>query len=326
MNSLFKEDFLMNTNVEQQIYGTDVEYVYHNAYKQIEELENKLSFFIASSEIAKINEYAGKSAVSISKETMSILKTAAQFNSVSNGAFDITLAPIINLWRSYEKKGKIPNQNEITEKLKLCGMEYLELDEKNQSAYLKSEGSAIDLGGIAKGYTADMCLEYYKKMGIKKAFVNLGGNVKAMNTVTDKKWVVGLQDPEEERGICFAAMSISNHSIVTSGDYERCFKVNDKQYHHLIDGRTGYPVQKKLKSVSVVHDNSMIADALSTAIFVSGLTEGLDLVKIFPQAGVVIVGEDRQVYISENLKDHFHIIDEDQKYQFQFLNLEEVRR
>lgn len=320
MDAVFKEDFLMNTNVEQQIYGDTAELAYQTVFNKIEELENKLSFFIDTSEIAKINEFAGKHAVSITEETMHILKMAKYIGSISKGAFDITLAPIIDLWRSCGKEGSVPSQEAIDEKLNLCGMDLLELDEDNHSAYLKVAGSAIDLGGIAKGYTADVCLDCYEKMGVKKAFVNLGGNVKAMNTITDKEWVVGLQDPEEDRGECFGAISISNHSIVTSGDYERYFEVKNEKYHHLIDGRTGYPVKSRLKSTSVVCENSMVADALSTAFFVLGLEKGMELMQKFPQAGVVIVSEDYQVVISDNLKDCFHIIDEKQKYQFQFIN------
>jgi thiamine biosynthesis lipoprotein len=303
-----RQDFLMNTNIAQKICGEDAVAAAQNAVDEISRLESLMSFFIDSSEIAKINRSAGRKAVCVSKDVMTVLEAAIQLAEISGGTFDITLAPVIDLWRRYGKQLTLPSAKEIDAVLPVCGYRNLRLDNENSTAFLRSDGCLIDLGAIAKGYAADCCVEIYKAMGIQSAFINLGGNVKTLgNNPSGHDWVIGVQHPDKPRGIFFGALDIYNQSVVTSGAYERYFEMNNKKYHHILDYKTGRPCESGLKSVTVVSQSSMQADSLSTAAFVLGPDEGIRLINKINGAGAIFFTEINEVYITRNLRWNFHL-------------------
>jgi thiamine biosynthesis lipoprotein len=308
MNWVERQDFLMNTNVEQKIFGKDAIAVAQRAVSEISRLESLMSFFIDSSEVSKINHSAGQKAVCVSKDVMAVLDAAIRFAKISSGAFDITLAPIIDLWRRCGRQSMLPSEKEIGAALSLCGYRNLQLNHDNSTAFLRTPGCLIDLGGIAKGYAADRCVEIYKAAGIQSALINLGGNVKTLGTnPSGWHWTIGVQHPDKPRGVFFGALDIRNQSVVTSGAYERYFEVGSKKYHHILDASTMRPCESGLKSVTVVSQNSMQADSLSTAAFVLGLDEGIRLISKMKDTGAIFFTESNSVYVTRNLLDKFHL-------------------
>jgi thiamine biosynthesis lipoprotein len=209
---------------------------------------------------------------------MRVLEAALEVSRLSGGAFDITAAPLVALWSVTAQHPAVPPEDALAQKRDLIDFNCLTLDAASGSARLARQGQMVDLGGIAKGYAADQALEVYRRRGISTAMIDLGGNIALLGSKEDgAPWGVGIQDPDAPRGECLGLLSLTDKSVVTSGDYERFFEAGGKRYHHILDPRTGYPAESGLRSVTVVAEKSMVADGLSTALFVLGLERGLAL-------------------------------------------------
>ncbi len=181
---------------------------------------------------------------------------------------------------------------------------------------LRKKGQAIDLGAIAKGYTADELKKVFLNYNISSAFLSLGGNIYALGNKTDKTpWNIGVQNPLNPRGSQLGVVPVSNKSIVTSGNYERFFEKNGKRYHHIFDTKTGYPAEKGLISISIISDKSIDGDALSTSVYTLGLDEGKKLIENLKGVEAVFVTNDKKVYITSGLKDTFKLTNTDFKLQ-----------
>lgn len=310
---LQKQDFLMNTIVEQKIYSENSEQIYKEAVAKINYLENLMSFFIKTSDVSKINHFAGEKKVKVSPEVMIVLRKALEVSKVTKGKFDITLAPVINLWRQSEKIIQLPSPEEINSLLSCVGYTKLKLSEEDMTAFLEKKGCAVDLGGIAKGYAADECISIYKSMGVKSGFVNFGGNVKTIGCKADgSDWVIGIQHPDKPRGEVLGAVLISNKSVVTSGIYERYFEVDEKKYHHIIDEKTGRPSESDIKSITIICSNSMQADALSTAVLVMGLDKGIDFLSSVGEVEAIIVTRENKIYLTKGIDKYFFLLQKNQ--------------
>lgn len=273
------------------------------------DIDNKMSSKITSSEVSKINENAGKDYVKVSEDTFKVIKESIKFSKLSNDTFDISIGPIIDLWGIGTENARVPSKNEIDSKLSLVNYEYILLDEDNRSVKLAKENMKIDLGGIAKGYAADKIYEYLKKE-LQSALINLGGNVFVLGTKEDNQpFSIGIQDPTQPRGNSIGNIKVSDKSIVTSGIYERYFKKDGKLYHHMLDPHNGYPFDNNLSSVTIVSDQSMICDALSTTVFGLGIKKGMELVESLDSIDAIFITKDKKVYLSSGLKDKFNLTD-----------------
>jgi len=239
---------------------------------------------------------------------MQVLNMAMKYAEISGGGFDITLAPVIDLWRRCGKQHILPRPSDISYALSISGYHNLRLDRNDKTAFLLKNDCSVDLGAIGKGFAADQCIEIYKSEGVQSAFINLGGNVKALgHNPKNLAWTIGIQHPDRSRGIFFAAVDITDQSVVTSGAYERYFKIEGKKYHHIIDNKTGYPCQSGLKSVTAICRSSAQADAVSTAAFVLGLDKGLRLISMIDDTDAVFFTDDNKVYITKYLQSRFHL-------------------
>lgn len=315
MDCLEAQDFLMNTIVEQKIFGEASADAYKKAVCEVKRLESMMSFFLAESEVSKLNRVSGKGKLHLSPEVMYVFKKAYKFSELSMGAFDITLAPVIDLWRRSGKLLRLPDEREISKLLNLVGYKHIIIDDSADTVGLECQGGAVDLGGIAKGYAADVCIELYKSMDVKSAFINFGGNVKTLGKRPDRTdWVIGIQHPNKPRGIKFGVVLVSDKSVVTSGAYERYFRVEGKKYHHILDRRTGWPSESDLESVTLVCENSTQADALSTAAFVMGLEEGLEIISKVDDADAVFVAKDKKIYLTKGIKSNFYLTEANSEY------------
>jgi len=263
-----KTEFALNTVIKISAYGKDASTAVDKALKEVHRIDDLMSAHKASSEVYALNNSKGGV---VSKEVFDIIKTAKDIWQKTDGAFDITLKPLSDLWNIKAENPKIPDNAEIENALLRTGFEDVELNEESFSVSFKKDGMQIDLGGIAKGYAADRAATILKENGIENALIDLGGNVYAIGKNRNgKKWKIGLQTPWKTRGEYFEVVEAKNKAVVTSGAYERYFEKGGKIYHHILNPETGYPAESDFQSVTVIHKNSALADALSTAIFVSG--------------------------------------------------------
>ncbi len=303
-----KTGFLLGTVIQIKLIEPQPEELFNGAFSLIQDIENKMSINIEDSEVIRINENAGKSYVQVSPETYYVIERGKHYSELSNGRFDISIGPLVNLWGIGSENAKVPTQNEIEAALSKIDYKDILLNESDKSVMLAKEGMIIDLGGIAKGYAADVIADYLKSKNINNAIIDLGGNVLALggNGKTDR-WNIGIQDPFEVRNEYIGILGIKDKTVVTSGVYERFFTENGKRYHHILDPFAGFPVENSLMSVSIVADKSIDGDGLSTTVFALGLEEGAKLIEKLDGIEAIFVDKDKNVYATKGLKDSLKI-------------------
>jgi len=294
-----------------KLYRKNTEHVLGLAMKEVYEIDDKMSIFKEDSEISRFNYLATGVAQKVSKDTYFVIKEAVKYSKVTARAMDITIKPLVDLWRTHTEAFEIPDNDEIKEALKLVNINDLKLDDKEYSVMKKNEKQAIDLGSIAKGYAADQVRKILLNHHIKNAIINLGGNVIVMgNDPARKPWKVGVQNPDKEQGVSMGILTLRDKSVVTSGGYERYTVINNKKYHHILDPKTGFPPTSDIKSVTIVADNSINAEGLSTGIFVMGLIEAINVLKLNTSVDGVIITESNKVFITRGIIKKFALIDD----------------
>ena len=267
-----KDIFAMDTYMTVTAYGKNAENGVNKAVDEINRLETVLSAEKQESDIYKLNETGSGT---LSTDTKNIVSKALEINKTTNGAFDISIYPLMVKWGFTTQKYNVPSKNEISKLLKDVDSSKIIFDEKSGNIKLK-ENMKIDLGGIAKGYTSNRVMQIFKECGVKSGLVSLGGNVQALGTKTDgTAWQIAIENPDKSSDY-IGVVSVKDKAVITSGGYERYFEKNGKTYHHILDPETGYPVESGLKSVTIVSDDGTLADALSTSLFVMGKEKALD--------------------------------------------------
>lgn len=300
------ETFCMGTVISQRVFGEKAEIAAVKVEEEMKRLEALMSFFLESSEISKLNRAAGKQEVELGCESLYVLNRAKYFSEICGGTFDITIGPVAKLWGIFTDHAKIPSKEEIDKALSFTGYEDITINNGLGTAKLERAGESVDLGAIAKGYAADRAIEIYKQQGIESAFINLGGNVLVLGNKPDgTPWKVGIQNPLLERGQCLGAVKAIDKTIVTSGDYVRYFEKDNVKYHHILDPRTGYPADSGLMSTTIVSEKSIGADALSTAIFILGLEEGMKLINNLEDMEAIFITKNKEIYVTDGLREDF---------------------
>ena len=301
-------EFLMGTVCTVKIYDKASNKVLDKAFKRISEIEDTMSVNKDDSEVIDINNASGEKPIKVSDETMEVLKEGLKYSDLSGGKLDITIGPLVKLWGIGTDKARVPSKEEIEEKKALINYKDLILDEKNKTAFLKNKGMIIDLGAIAKGYTADEVANVLKENKVKHAIINLGGNVFAMGTnINGAPWKIGIQSPFSQRGDIIGLIEAENKSIVTSGIYERYFEQDGKSYHHILSTSTGYPCDNSIAGVSIVSEKSIDGDALSTSVFSMGVEDGMKFINSMDGVEGIFITRDKQVYVTPGLKDNFRL-------------------
>ena len=266
--------FAMDTVMTFTVIHEDGDEIIIDAEQEIRRLENLLSVTVESSDISKLNAAAGKEALEMQIDTQVLLAKGKELGEKTGGAFDIAISPIVKAWGFTEEEHHVPTQAELDALLPVTDPSDVILDAGK--AYLQKEGMAVDLGGIAKGYTSDKVSELLKEKGVESAIVSLGGNVVGIGRKPDgEKWEVALANPLDANDYC-GLISIEDKAVVTSGGYQRFFEENGRKYHHIIDPATGYPAESGLLSVTIISESGTEADVLSTALFVMGLEDALE--------------------------------------------------
>ncbi len=279
------------------------------AFSEIEKLEKLSNFFSSGSEVSRINRNAGISVVKVSPDISDVLEKALLVSEKTGGAFDVTMGPVITLYDFYKKIK--PEQGTIKKNLSLVNYRKLIIDRNKYTAYLKKKGMLIDLGGISKGYAADKAVETLKRNGISSGLVSVAGDIKAFGLKPDKRpWKIGIRNPRIPpdpplsplakgglRGVkgrvpddIMATIELKDMAISTSGDYERCFILDGKRYHHLLSPKTGYPAEE-CRSVSIITKEGVFTDAFATGVFILGPEKGMKVLEKMGFDGVIVASQ-----------------------------------
>lgn len=300
--------FAMDTYMTLTAYGENAQEAVEAGIAEIQRLDDLLSTGKDTSEVAQINANGGGV---LSEDTDYLVKRALDIYQSTNGAFDISIYPVMQLWGFTTGNFAVPSESDLAAKLALVDAGKIILSEENGQASISlSEGMEIDLGGIAKGYTSGRVMDVMKSYGIKSAVINLGGNAHVLGNKTDgSQWKVGIQDPEDENGY-LGGVSVTDRAIITSGGYERYFVDEDTgvKYHHIIDPKTGYSANNGLISVTIVSADSTLADGLSTSLFVLGTEDAITYCEEHcAEDGfdAIMEDEDGKLYITDGIYDDF---------------------
>lgn len=303
-----KNIFCMDTVMNIKIYGERCEEAAEAAETELRRLEK---IFDRGDERSDV--YAVNNGEAVSEDIEKVVETALEISRETDGAFDITVSPIMDIWGFYDRNYTVPDDNAIKNALK--GVDYRNVFFDNGRLMLLNN-ARIDLGGIGKGYASDRLCGIFEKFDISSAIINLGGNVYTYGEKPNgEKWCVGIANPYNSDE-SLLTLEVSDVAVVTSGSYRRFFERDGEVYHHIVDPKTGKPVRNGIKSVTVVCKSGAKADALSTALFVMGKEKSEEFAKQNDDTEVVIITEDGKVYFTEGLSDCISVKDGVEKEVF----------
>ena len=299
---LTTEIYSMNTVIQINISGKDKKDATDAVTQEINFLNQKFDDFSPQSDVSKINDNAGKNAVEVDNVTIEIISKALECYKETDGAFNISVAPLSKLWGFKGNELRVPLESEIKQTINLVNINDLIIE--GNKVMLRKTGEAIDLGGIAKGYTLDKIKEILPKYNLKSAIINMGGNILTYGISNKGNWLIGIKNPRED-GVVGKITIKGSKFISTSGDYEKYFIENGKRYCHIINPSTGLP-SDKIVSVTVVSDKGYLGDAFSTAFFVLGKEKSLEFAN---KSGVEIIGFDKNLnpFFTDGIKNEVNI-------------------
>jgi len=266
----------------------DFDTTFTKAFAAVDKVDLIASIYNNESEVTRLNQEAAARPIKVSNELFTVIKDSIALSRYSNGAFDITVAPLVRLWGSYRKKDSIPTEQEVRKTLSLIGYDKITIDEADRSVYFKKKGMAIDLSAIAKGYAIDSTVKVIKEEGFRSAMVNAGGDLYCLGRKgLLRRWRIGIIDPHN-RGMIIRVLTLSDRAVATSGGYEQYFVYKGKDYTHLIHPKTGYPIESIFSSVTVIAPNATIADGIATAVSVGTKAAAADIKRLYPDTEIII--------------------------------------
>ncbi len=253
------------------------------AFKEFELVDNLMSSYKADSQLSRLNSRGYGDGMKVGEELFEVLRRAKEFSELSQGAFDVTVGALIELWRQKDKDNSLPSDEELAEAQSRVGYEKLILDVKTRIVRFEVDGMKLDLGGIAKGYAIDRAVEAMKAAGATGGMADIGGDIRCFGQAGDREhWAIGLQNPKDADEISEArasmALRLTDNAVATSGDYRRYALIDGKKYSHIIDTKKGAGA-KGLSSVTIIGESALDADALATAVSVLGAKKGLELIE-----------------------------------------------
>lgn len=269
------------------------------AFAEIKRLEEIFSSYKEGSDVSRINRAAGKGLVEVDPELITVLRKALLVSNLTDGAFDPTVGALGKAWGPSGEKGEVPTEAEIKKLLPYVDYRNIVVDEQASRAELKKEGTAINLGGVAKGYIVERAALAMEKKGVSRAIIHAGGDMTVFQRAEKEPFKIGIKHPREKK--LLGEAYVYNGAVATSGDYERFFMKDGVRYHHILDPKTGFPA-KGTQSVTLIAKDPATADALSTAIFVLGPEKGMALIEELEEVEGVIVGADGRVHVSKGFE------------------------
>src|SRR5262245_36876195 len=272
-------------------------------FAEFERLDALMSVWKPDSEIVRLNRAAGDHPVPAGADVRSVLHTAQRISEWTGGKFDVTFGVLAGLWKfDHDQDNAIPDMDAVRRLLPLIDYRALAIDDAAGTIFLRKKGMRAHLGGIGKGYAVDRGVEILRKRGLRDFMIQAGGDMFVSGLKDGRPWRLGIQDPRGPGGTSFAALDLSDATFSTSGDYERFFIKDGRRYHHIIDPATGEPSQSGCRSVTIVTTSAVIADGLSTGVFLLGPEKGLALLEQVAHAEGVIVTSTNDVLTTPALR------------------------
>jgi len=288
----------MGTYVNIVLYttGDNATALIDGGFDKIDELSKIASNYDPQSSVSQLNQNGYIKNAPL--ELIEMINLSLEYNKITDGAFDITVQPVLDLWsEGLWKESEQVQQQKINEALKLVDSSAIVVD--GQNIRFEKDKMAVTLGGIAKGYIIQKVIEYLEKNGIENAMVNAGGDIATLGKKPGgNKWVISLENPDNTSEK-IAAFEVAGEAVTTSGNYYRYFDP-EKEAHHIIDPRTGYSAGECI-SVTIITESATIADILSTSVFVLGPVEGMELVEELDDAEALIIDSERNITMSSGL-------------------------
>lgn len=307
----------LNTAVTVTIYDSQDRELLTECMNLCDKYEKIFSRTASDSELYQLNHreltpVAGtEDTFQISDPLAELIRKGLYYSELSEGAFDIAIEPLTSLWDFTAEDPQVPEDRLIQEALTKCDYHNVSVSDNNE-VILKTEDTAIELGAIAKGYIADRLKDYLISQGVKSAIINLGGNVLCIGgKPDDSSFKIGIQKPFADRSETIAVMDIKDKSVVSSGVYERCFEQDGTLYHHLLNPRTGYPYDNGLIAVTIISDESVDGDALSTTCFALGLEDGMKLAESLDNVQAFFVTSDYEIHYTKDFQKEITVTETD---------------
>ena len=302
-----RSQMLMGTLVFVTAIGPDestAQSATEKGLREIRRLEELLSTWIPSSELSRVNAAAGQEAVSVSPETFEVIRQSLEMARLTEGGFNIAVGPAVAAWDA-GGTGNIPTRQELEALRPRVDLSQIQLNDRLQTIRLGRAGMQLDVGGIGKGYAADLAAKVMRDAGASAGVVAISGDIKTFGRMPDhERFVFGIQHPRKEQGEILGRIELENEAVSTAGDYQRYFEKDGVRYHHILDPLTLQPA-KGCQSVTIIAKEGVIADGLDTGIFVMGPEKGMTLIEALPDVEGVIVAQDGHVSVSSGLLGRF---------------------
>jgi len=271
-------------------------------FAEFDRLDRLLSVWKEGSDVLRMNAAAGREPVRVSPETIEVLTVARQISEWTGGKFDVTFGALSGLWKfDQDQDNEIPTRAAVAARLPDVDYASLDIDAARGTAFLRRPGMRAHLGGIGKGYAIDRAAAILRARGFNDFMIQSGGDLFVSGHRGGRPWRLGIRDPRGPADRSFATLDLSNGTFSTSGDYERFFMKDGRRYHHILDPDLGAPA-RGCRSVTIVADKAVIADGLSTGVFVLGPDTGMALIERLPNVEGVIVAADNRVLVSSGLQ------------------------
>jgi thiamine biosynthesis lipoprotein len=281
---------------------------FEEVFVEFARLEKLMSTWISESDVSRINRSAGVGPVPVSAEVREVLTVARQMSEWTGGKFDVTFGALSALWKfDHDQDNVLPDMREVRRRLPLIDYRAIQIDDTAGTVFLLRAGMSIHLGGIGKGYAVDRAASILRRRSLRAFMIQSGGDIYAAGLKDGRPWRLGIQDPRGSANDHFAELDLSDGTFSTSGDYERAFIKDGRRYHHILDPATGEPA-RGARSVTIVSTRAVLADGLSTGVFVLGPTAGMALIERLPDVEGVIVSDTNEVLISSGLRDKIRIV------------------
>jgi len=292
----------MGSNFEITIFAPSdslIDLGIKTALDETARIELILSEFILGTEVWNVNQNAGINPIKVSKELFELTQRCLKISTLTDGAFDLSWCAASKLWHFDSTLTKVPSQAQIDSILPLVNYQNIELNEANQTIFLKKKGMKIGFGAVGKGYAVKKCKEAMKRIGIENAMVKAGGDLITWGKMGNVPWSIGISNPNDKRTI-FSWLEIGETAISTSGDYEHFVIIDSVRYSHIINPKTGYP-SKGVRSATILCPDSELSDALSTSVFVLGVDPALGLINQLKGVNCILFDENNNIHNSKGL-------------------------
>lgn len=281
---------------------------FEDVFSEFARLERLMSTWIPESDVSRTNHHAGVRPVPVSDEVREVLTISRQISEWTGGKFDVTFGALSGLWKfDHDRDNVVPDIAEVRRRLPLIDFRAVQIDAAAGTVFVVRKGMSIHLGGIGKGYAVDRAAGILRRHGLQDFMVQSGGDIYVAGMKDGRPWRLAIQDPRGPANRTFAELDLSDGTFSTTGDYERAFVKHGTRYHHILDPATGEPA-RGARSVTIVANRAVLADGLSTGVFILGADAGMALIERLPDVEGVIVSDTNAVLISSGLRGKIRIV------------------